>query len=411
MLKESQAETPSIARYRDILAEAALLHERYVSSRPEPFNIFSVLRSASDEVNLHSRFLAALLDHRQPNDKERSNLQSFLESVAGVDQFDQSGVRVGREKYNVDILITNDSKHAVVVENKIWAGDQPGQLQRYHSELMARDFPDKQIHLCYLTPYGRDPSDKSVGTLDPTRVKKIAYQDPKFQDWLRSCQKRAYDEPELRESVGQYLRVVQKLTGTDVNEEHRDRLIKLCLENNNLAVVHDLKNVFDEAWIQLMWTTFTEIEEELTNRVDDLPEKHQDCDISRDRISSFVYPRGEQWCGLSFRLTNTSQLGVGVDRGDQYGIYWGIKCIQDEHGEAYEHIRETLKGGDPGPSKEWPWWKYADEDFKVNPQRPSREALTIWANHDRRNRFVTEIVEGVAELWKRIKDADLYRSP
>ena len=46
---------------RRLLARVAGVYERYGSSDEEDFNIFSVLRTASDEVNLHSRFLAAVL--------------------------------------------------------------------------------------------------------------------------------------------------------------------------------------------------------------------------------------------------------------------------------------------------------------------------------------------------------------
>ena len=41
---------------QNLLKEAARLYEKHEAGRPEPFNVFSVLRSESDEVNLHSRF-------------------------------------------------------------------------------------------------------------------------------------------------------------------------------------------------------------------------------------------------------------------------------------------------------------------------------------------------------------------
>lgn len=46
---------------RRLLARVAGLYERYGAKERKDFNIFSVLRAESDEVNLHSRFLAALL--------------------------------------------------------------------------------------------------------------------------------------------------------------------------------------------------------------------------------------------------------------------------------------------------------------------------------------------------------------
>ena len=63
--------------FRLLLEKAARLHDRYEAGRREPFNVFSVLRSEHDEVNLHSRFLAALLDHRQSPGQCRENLADF----------------------------------------------------------------------------------------------------------------------------------------------------------------------------------------------------------------------------------------------------------------------------------------------------------------------------------------------
>ena len=64
-----------IERHSNLLGAAARLYERHRSNRPRPFNVFAVLRSASDEVNLHSRFLHALLDVVDPLSGKRENLE------------------------------------------------------------------------------------------------------------------------------------------------------------------------------------------------------------------------------------------------------------------------------------------------------------------------------------------------
>ena len=52
-------------KYRLLLAETARLYEKHVVGHRKPFNAFAILRSESDEVNLHSRFLVTVLakDH------------------------------------------------------------------------------------------------------------------------------------------------------------------------------------------------------------------------------------------------------------------------------------------------------------------------------------------------------------
>lgn len=396
-------------RYSAILAEVARLHEKYVASNPEPFNIFSVLRSESDEVNLHSRFLAALLKHRKPNEDGRSNLEAFLKSVARVEGFEQRGVLVDREKYNIDILITNAKKQAVIIENKIWGGDQPEQLQRYHKELIMRGFPGDQIHLRYLTPFGHDPSDESVGTLNRNRIVNIAYKDPEFQDWLQSCQQRAYDQPELRESVGQYLRVIQKLTGTDVDNSHLKELKSLCLEKDHLALVHDLRHAFDESWISLIKRLFSEIDAELAQLKDMLPDKHR---ISDSVIRQLVTGSKNEWCGLYFKLNDHSSLGIELNTwpSSHPGLFFGVACNSKNAGGEHNRVRKELSGSDRSTDK-WPYIKYLNSEINPSPRNPSRESLTLMVNDADRRKFARDIANELNALWHRIQKAGLVTPP
>ena len=181
--------------YRLLLSEAARLYEKHEAGRPDPFNVFSVLRKETDEVHLHSRFLHALLNYRPSPDNTRKNLADFLRSVVHIDNFDPDRATVCREKNYIDILIRDPSSmQAVVIENKIEAGDQPQQLQRYAKEMKRQGYTP---HLLYLTLYGHSPSEDSAGDLE---YECISYKKD-LPSWLKRCQKRSYDEPSLRESV------------------------------------------------------------------------------------------------------------------------------------------------------------------------------------------------------------------
>ena len=100
------------------------------------------------------------------------------------------------------------------------------------------------IHLLYLTLDGSGPSDVSFCGPDceaRSHCKTISYRNT--LSWLERCQQRAYDEPELRESVAQYRKLVQKLTGTDFKGAYMNELMALCLEGegSNLVLVHDFE--------------------------------------------------------------------------------------------------------------------------------------------------------------------------
>lgn len=289
--------------YQLLLERAGRLYERHEAGRQEPFNVFSVLRSTSDEVNLHSRFLHALLDYQKLSNTERQNLMDFLHNVAGKKNFKEKEIKVERERDNIDILITNNAKQAVVIENKIWAGDQSQQLQRYFDKLETQDFCD--IQLLYLTLDGHAPSEDSVGDLNNDDYKTISYKDD-LPPWLERCQKRAYDEPALRESVAQYLRLVQMLTGTDFSGAYMNELKELCLKDNNLLLVHDLKEAMTEAHISLLQKLWCEIESALKTEFPDLPDlpakDKEKSDISEERIRRFVKDsRNYQGHGLYFK--------------------------------------------------------------------------------------------------------------
>ena len=386
--------------YRLLLEKAGRLYERHEAGRRETFNVFSVLRSEHDEVNLHSRFLAALLDYRKSHDGPRENLADFLRSV-DVRDFEQNHATVERESGNIDILIRDRaSKQAVVIENKIWAGDQPRQLQRYAEQLKeeGHDAP----HLLYLTLDGRDPSEDSAGDL---KYDCISYKEH-ISRWLGRCQKRAYDEPALRESVAQYARLIGKLTGTDFSEAYMSDLKKLCLEDNNLVLVHDLNEAMVRARIELLQKLWQEIDCALKKEIPDLTSKNQPEGDFKERIEEFVTRRRSyKWHGLYYRFSPFAVLGLVV--GDS--IRFGVCCYSQEQEhkdeskrkEEYNKLKEAL-GGDRS-DEWWPWFRQPPTD--LNLKYPTREHFELLANDDARREYASEVVSGVRDVWNRIKEA------
>ena len=68
--------------YRLLMEQVARLYDKYEAGRPQPFNIFSALHRESDEVNLHSRFLHALLDYKRPDDETRETWLTSCDMLA-----------------------------------------------------------------------------------------------------------------------------------------------------------------------------------------------------------------------------------------------------------------------------------------------------------------------------------------
>ncbi len=392
-----------IDQYRILLLRAAVLYERHKAGREDPFNVFSVLRSANDEVNLHSRFLHALLDHQKSHDAPRENLRSFLNSVYknkdSVPRICPVNSKVEREKDNVDILIHDHrSKQSVVIENKIWAADQHKQLQKYAFEQKKRGY---KPYLLYLTPHGRAASEHSAGDLC---YKRISYK-KHIRKWLISCQKRAYDEPALRESIVQYRRLIGKLTGTDLSETYMDELKKLCMDANNIGMVHELSKALVPAKISLLEKLWKEIECKLKAEIPELPEKEMQGndfispDISHDWMERFVLHRRKTRAhGLYYKINNRAYLGVEV--GDE-SIYFGVKYWKEKGEHEFGKLKERLKGFETTSENDWwPWLCWEPTDRNPNLRNPSRQDLELLVSDEQRQQYVKNLVSRVRKLWE-----------
>lgn len=387
--------------FRFLLERAARIHERHeIGCGPvEEFNVFLVLRSAHDEVNLHSRFLEALLDHRRSPGESRENLKDFLKQfeLHGLDH-DRSSVH--REWNDIDIVICDrSSMQAVIIENKIWAADQPGQLQRYAERMEGEGY---ECHVLYLTPDGHEASEDSARGIN---YRCISYEID-LVPWLKSCQMRAYDEPALRESVAQYLRLVAKLTGKDLSEAYMSTLKDLCLSDDNLVLVHDLSIAMDEARVSLLRRLWQEIEEGLKMAIPDLPGKDDDSDTSEDRIKKLVKKLpGGAGHGLRYKLGEGAQLRVETDN----YIFFGVYCEDGQSASRYRKRVRDLSGWKSDYDGGWPLWRYSPRD--LNLKHTTRDQLALLANETERKKFVDEVVSSVSDLWKEIKVSGQTLSP
>ena len=392
-------------RHRSLLKEAGRLYEKHEAGREEPFNVFSVLRNESDEVNLHSRFLHALLNYRKPGAQIKENLADFLQHV-GIKDFDSRTAKVERERDNIDILITNDEKkEAVVIENKIWAGDQPEQLQRYDGKLKRQGYRSRR--LLYLTLDGHAPSEASIGNLKCTLVS-VSYKHD-LLPWLKCCQRRAYDEPALRESVGQYRKLVHKLTGTNFKEAYMKELTKLCLEGNNLILVHNLNEAMTDARVCLLKRLWDEIDSALNEEISDLPPANEDGEygahsVSNERIKCLLTNRQHAYHGLYYSF-GRDVGSIGVEAGNGARLIFGVRRHKI-HGDERSTLDEALR--DVG-SKSTDWWPRYQED-KLILKNPSPCELELLSDEARRKEHAKGIAQRLKPFWEAVKAAGLGRA-
>ncbi|MFN2110071.1 MAG: PD-(D/E)XK nuclease family protein, partial [Anaerolineae bacterium] len=195
----------------DLLHRVAQINRQHAATARDErraFNVFAMLRAEDDEVNLHSRFLFELLNPQGTHGMGTAFLERFLVQ-AGLEAFDVTTATVQREYRNMDIFIANDAQQAIILENKIYAPDQPKQLLRYYKAVRKEGYKD--VFVLYLTPYGDAPGAESAGNLDE-EVITLSYADD-VRDWLAACIEGAAPYPVIRETLVQYQRLVEGLTG------------------------------------------------------------------------------------------------------------------------------------------------------------------------------------------------------
>lgn len=394
---------------RGLLGAVAVLYERARAERPQTaFNVFAALRSASDEVDLHSRFLHAVLGHVDPVSGKQDNLEEFLRQVADVKDFKLDGARVEREMDRIDLLVSN-GRQAVVIENKIWALDQDRQLERYRDALVRRGYKCSAIRLLYLTLDGHEPDSKSLGRIPLARVDRVSYRDD-LPGWLIGCQRRAFGEPGLREALGQYIQLIGKMTGSDHEGRFMDELTAHLLRDNNLAAAGRIARALVDAEATAVARFYRVVDGVLREVIEDLPEVDpawayltEESHV-RKAISGFR----KSDTGLYYPIREGAWLYVGGDNRLQSAVY----CLAADHPGVHAHLSGALGTVGGGANYDWaPWHQWLDESRAwgapgewLHIREPNDATLEFLGSEDSQEALARALVKRLRELWLSSKD-------
>ena len=236
---------------KELLSQLLPLHhaeqERLKKEKEEGkcFNVFSALNMCSDEVRLHSRLLATLLNPKANHGLENEFLKSFLTALGLPEDYithckEQIVERLIGEVTEtnggrIDIIL-EDREHAVIIENKIYAGDQPNQLLRYHN-YGVKTFGENNFKLVYLTLYGSDPSPYSLGG-EHFEFIKLSYE----QNILKLLEKLVKTLPQkpVHSTVEDYITIIKQLTHQDMDTKYQQSIIEEAIKYDNIDVTSEL---------------------------------------------------------------------------------------------------------------------------------------------------------------------------
>lgn len=186
------------------------------------YNIFTELLDQNDEVRLHSGFIYSLLNPTGTHYQKSLFLKKFLE-ICDIRDFNYENAEVFKEYKHIDIYITDGNKH-VILENKIYAGDQEAQIERYIKTIkIDKDANFKDIEVIYLSLDREFPSKYSLGNY---KIKNnfLINNDGKIKlhiftykleitKWLKECKNEVENLTNLNFYITEYEKVIKKLYG------------------------------------------------------------------------------------------------------------------------------------------------------------------------------------------------------
>ena len=271
--------------------------EEYDKQLAFDFSLFNFFNVGENKV---SQILAYFLDEKQSHGQGNAFLNEFA-NVFYTQEIDTTySVNVCEKpttkNRRIDIYIELPNT-TIAIENKIWADDQPNQLKDYASYLEKKT--KGNFLLFYLTPYGSEPSEKSIDEalkqklIESEKLKIISYKHDiigLINRWLVICE---------AESVSHFIKEFKKFLE-----------IKF-LGNNTLNMSKNLREIIyqNEDEVQSLVEEYKAIENEIILKLNETgkaleketPKLNPDLEFSRSglfnwggsRVYKFSVSKGE----------------------------------------------------------------------------------------------------------------------
>ncbi|MDQ7948455.1 MAG: PD-(D/E)XK nuclease family protein [Pedobacter sp.] len=211
------------------------------------FNMFKIC-GVNHYENTHSGIIAEFLNPNGSHGLKYVMLECFLETLGdfySIENFNYQRVRVhtehSTEEGRIDILLEDNQNKAIVIENKIYAIDQPEQLKRYNR--YAQTYKNG-YQIFYLTLDGDPASEQSCGNI---LYQPISYRDDIIK-WLEKCVACASRHPLVRETIIQYINHLRQLTNQDMDTKNKNEITKVLSNVENLRAAKIISQNYPETY-------------------------------------------------------------------------------------------------------------------------------------------------------------------
>ena len=334
----------------------------------DTFNVFSILGLQSYEVRTHSAFIGELLSPTGSHGCNDKLLAAFLKSVPALADFvfNTKNAEVTLEAIigttnktmteggRIDLLIKSGNK-VIVIENKIYADDQPNQMKRYQNFCQQYD----DYRLLYLNLDGIEPSEDSTVDMVLDEDYHIISYSEDILCWLEQCKKICKDRKLAFSSIVQYSNLIKELTN-QMNDNTEKELMSLlsCKDNmEKTAIILDRYQKLKDKFF----------EEQFVKKSDSWA-KRQDMEVT-DEYTTFPFAiRPKSWknhwivlespkvrhaiqvyrsAGKVHKQIQLDTLSSGSTNKDwPFGFLWCTETLNSNekivNGEAYNEIKNVI---------------------------------------------------------------------
>lgn len=389
------------------------------------YNLLTTVLNEHDEVRLHSRVIGSLLDINGLHYQKELFLEKFMEILKITEfEFNIEESNLFLEYQNIDLYLTDGIKH-IIIENKIYAGDQKNQIKRYYDTIKDenKDLGYNDILVIYLSIDRTKPSSYSLGNLiiednyifdNDEKIaifKNINYKN-EILNWLDDCLHEIQNITNLNESIQQYKNVVEKITNNYKEKVMSQK--EFLLEKDNLKLAIGLENSIKESKCEIQLLFWEELQTQLTNyghQFNFVDYKSNEIDIN-SKIKEYYY-KNNKYYGLVKKL---------VDIDDKYSLIFYIEidknivfgfCIAENGNRNYickqnkfDDITRQIIGYDSikwnGIRPEW-WicWKYPKN--RLDFYRFDSEIIFNLIDEKKRIEIVANLVEEIILIIDEIK--------
>jgi len=324
-----------------------LKYQKIEEASINSFNIFSILRKSNEEVNLHSRFIYELLNPNGTHKQGSKFLELFLKEIEI--EFPSLDVAIFKEKFNIDILIESKPK-VIIIENKIDTQDHSNQLSNYLNTIKSRGYRDENISLIYLTLFEEEPNEESIRD----KVLNITYSEH-IRNWIESCIKEVATIPTLRETLVQYLNLINKLTHQSHYKGFVLEVKDFLLKDNNLKTILEIENSIIEAKIEVQLTFWRELINHLQPHYKfEFTNYNNDKRIEKSVDRYYKKQKNRKDYGYEYQIDDNLYFYIELKNNLYYGFYFlDDENKTDSQLEKLNKIKIDWEDGD--------YWKYTDK--------------------------------------------------